>query len=319
LTRFKVALAQVSASCEKLENLKRGVELIRTAAERGADLLVLPELFMAYSPLDMLPAEIVDVAERVDGEFISALAAETRKHRMHVAVGILEKSRKNRDKAHNTVVMLGPDGRVISKHRKLQLFDSFGYRESSRFEPGSDIEGAFKTRLAKMGLMTCYELRFPEMARILALQGAELIVVPTAWVAGRMKEDHLHILARARALENTVFLAVASQTGRIFTGRSVVVDPFGVSICDAGEEECLVTADIDLDRIKRVRKLDPSLRNIRSDVYAKYRRGAAANSRVSRGLSFSGVEVKAPNPRPSMEELRDVHRSSPRSGPAEAL
>jgi predicted amidohydrolase len=273
LRRFKVALAQVSSSDEKAENLKRGVELIRTAAERGAELLVLPEYFMANAPLDKSPADLVDVAERVDGGFVGALAAETRKRRIHLAVGIFEKSRKNPKKVHNTVVMLGPDGRLISKHRKLQLFDSFGYRESDLFEPGADMEGAFNTKLARMGMMTCYELRFPEMARILALQGAELILVPTAWVGGRMKEDHLHVLARARALENTVFLAVASQTGRIFAGRSVVVDPFGVSICDAGEEEGLVTVDIDLDRIGRVRKMVPSLQHIRSDVYSKHSRG----------------------------------------------
>ncbi len=270
MSRFRIALAQVSASDEKAENLKRGVELIRTASKRGADLLILPELFMAYAPLDKPPAEMVVVAERVNGEFVSALAAEARRHRIHVAVGLLEKSRKNPRKVHNTVVMLGPDGRLISKHRKLQLFDSFGYNESRIFEPGAGIEGAFETRLAKMGMMTCYELRFPEMARILALQGAELIIVPTAWLAGRMKEDHLHILARARALENTVFLAVASQTGRVYTGRSVVVDPFGVSVCDAGEEEGLVTVDVDLDRIRRVRKIIPSLRQTRSDVYEKY-------------------------------------------------
>jgi deaminated glutathione amidase len=270
VTRFRIALAQVSAHDEKRENLKRGLELIRTASERGADLLVLPELFMAYAPLEKLPAELVDVAEQVNGEFVTTLAVETKRRRMHLAVGILEKSRKSTDKVYNTVVMLGPDGKLISKHRKLQLFDSFGYKESSRFDPGAEIEGAFRTRLAKMGMMTCYELRFPEMARILALQGAQLIVVPTAWVAGRMKEDHLRIFARARALENTVFLAVASQTGRIFTGRSVVVDPFGVAVCDAGEEECLVTAEIDLDRIRRVRRILPSLSHIRRDVYERY-------------------------------------------------
>ena len=273
MTRFKLALAQVSTSDEKRVNLERGVDLIRAAAERGADLLVLPELFMAYAPLDKPPGEIVSIAERVGGDFVRTLADEARRRRIHLVVGILEKSRKNPEKVHNTVVMVGPDGKVIAKHRKLQLFDSFDYGESSRFEPGSEIEGAFKTRMARMGMMTCYELRFPEMARILALQGAELIVVPTAWVAGRMKEDHLHILARARALENTVFLAVASQTGRIFTGRSLVVDPFGVSICDAGEEEGLVTVDIDTERVRRVREMLPSLRHIRWDVYGKHASG----------------------------------------------
>jgi deaminated glutathione amidase len=266
---FKIALAQVSASEDKRENLKRGVELISTAAEKGASLLVLPELFMAYVPLETLPVEMVQVAEEVDGEFVGTLAAAAKKRRMHVVVGILEKSKK-KDKVHNTVVMVGPDGKVVSTHRKLQLFDSFGYKESSLFEPASDIEGAFKTGLARVGMMTCYELRFPEMARVLALQGAELIVVPTAWVAGRMKEDHLRVFARARALENTVFVAVASQTGRVFTGRSVVVDPFGVPLCDGGEEESLITAEVDLDRIRRVREKLPILSHIRSDIYGRY-------------------------------------------------
>jgi predicted amidohydrolase len=267
--KFRIALAQVSASEKKGENLERGVALIDAAADRGADLLVLPELFMMYAPLDELPATFAQAAEDIHGAFVTRLAGEAKKKKVHVAVGILERSR-SKDKVHNTIVMLGPDGKVIATHRKLQLFDSFGYEESSRFESGADVDDVFKTKLGKFGLMTCYELRFPEIARILAMQGAEVILVPTAWLAGRMKEEHLHVLAKARAIENTVFVAVASQTGRIFTGRSLVVDPFGVSICDAGEEEGLVTAEIDLDRIRRVRKSLPSLGQIRTDVYQKH-------------------------------------------------
>jgi deaminated glutathione amidase len=270
---FKIALAQVSAAEEKGENLRRGLDLIEAASLKQADILVLPELFMAYLSMDATPEEFAGVAEEASGDFVTALAAAAMKKRMHVVVGILEKSAKT-DKVYNTVVMIGPDGKVIATHRKLQLFDSFGYKESSRFEPSGTLEGAFRTPLATIGLMTCYELRFPEMARVLALQGAELILVPTAWLAGRMKEEHLHILAKARALENTVYVAVASQTGRIFTGRSIVVDPFGVSICDAGEEEGLVTAEIDLERLARVRKLLPSLEHIRNDVYGKFTAGA---------------------------------------------
>jgi deaminated glutathione amidase len=269
---FKIALAQVSTSEEKRENLKKGLDLIDAASRKQADILLLPELFMVYMPLEATPSRFVSMAEEVSGDFVKTLAAAARKRRMHVVVGILERSSK-RDRVYNTVVMIGPDGKVISTHRKLQLFDSFGYKESSRYEPSSALEGVFETPLATIGMMTCYELRFPEMARILALQGAELIVVPTAWLAGRMKEEHLHILAKARALENTLYVAVASQTGRIFTGRSIVVDPFGVSICDAGEEEVLVTAEIDLERLRRVRKLLPSLEHIRHDVYGRFTAG----------------------------------------------
>jgi predicted amidohydrolase len=267
--KFRVALAQVSAAERKEVNLRRGVELIRSASDGGADLIVLPEQFMAYVPIEAPASRYVGLAEEVNGEFISRLASEARKRRVHVVAGILEKSER-RDRVYNTVVMIGPDGTIVSTHRKLQLFDAFGYKESSRFEPAPALEGAFKTRLGKMGMMTCYELRFPEMARILALQGAKVIVVPTAWLAGRMKEDHLQLLARARALENTVFVVVASQTGRIFTGRSLVVDPFGVSICDAGEQEGVAVTEIDTDRVTRVRKVLPSLRHTRWDVYSRF-------------------------------------------------
>ena len=265
---FRITLAQVSTSEEKKENLKKGLELIAVASETGSDMLILPELFMAYVSLDSPPETIVEGAEEVGGEFVSRMALEARKRGIHVVFGITERSKK-RDKVHNTVVMLGPDGHTIATHRKFQLFDSFGYKESSRFEPGADLDGTFRTSLGVMGLMTCYELRFPEIARILAMQGAQMIVVPTAWVAGRMKEEHLHTLAKSRALENTVFLAVCSQTGRIFTGRSLVVDPFGVSICDAGEEEGLTTVQIDLERVKRVRELLPSLGHTRTEEYAR--------------------------------------------------
>jgi predicted amidohydrolase len=262
-------LAQVSASPNKVENLERAVGLIQEAADRRADLLVIPELFMAYFPPDVAPNELAGLAEPIDGPFVSKVSSEAARRRIHVAVGLIEKS-STPGKVHNTIAMIGPDGRLLKAHRKLQLFDSFGYKESNTIEPAAEIEGVFSTSLGRFGMMSCYELRFPEIARILALQGAELIVVPTAWVAGRAKEEHLHTLAKARALENTLYVAVATQTGRIFTGRSLIVDPFGIPVCDAGEEECLVTAEIDPGRIERVRSVLPSLSHIRYDVYSRY-------------------------------------------------
>jgi len=267
--RLRVALGQASTSERKEENLKRGVELISEASKRGADILILPELFMAYLPLSEPAETYLSVAEPVQGVFTQVLAAEARRKQLFVAVGILEKNPDGR-KVHNTVVLIGPDGKVLSKHRKLQLFDSFGFRESDRITPGEAFEGAFQTGLGKMGMMTCFELRFPELARMLALEGAELIIVPTAWVSGRLKEDHLITLARARAIENTVFVAVACQTGRIFTGRSMVVDPFGVVLCDGGDEEGLVVTDIDLTRINRVREYLPTLELLRRDAISKF-------------------------------------------------
>jgi predicted amidohydrolase len=267
---FKIALGQVTTSEKKSENLAKGVRFIRMAAERGADLLILPELLMAYRELSDSPERFHQTAETLSGPFVGAIASEAKARKIHVAFGMFERSETTRSLVHNTVVMVGPDGSVLGSHRKAQLFDSFGYKESSRIAPGDKLEDVFKTSLGRIGMITCYELRFPELARILALRGADLLVVPTAWVAGRLKEDHLRVLTRARALENTFFVAMACQTGRIFTGRSMVVDPFGVQICDAGEEEGIVIAEMDPDRLKRVRKILPSLDHLRFDIYSEF-------------------------------------------------
>ncbi len=266
---FTIGLGQVSTSEDKHANLKKGLRFIGRAAEKGTDLLILPELFMAYRELSDSRRNFYETAETLSGPFVGSMAAEAKRRKIHIAFGMLERSEK-RNRVHNTVVMIGPNGSVLGAHRKAQLFDSFGYKESSRITPGKTLEKVFRTSLGRIGMMTCYELRFPELARILTLRGAEILVVPTAWVAGRLKEDHLRILARARALENTVFLAVACQTDRIFTGRSTVVDPFGVPICDGGEEEGLVLAEIDLLRLKRVRKILPGILHLRNDIYGEF-------------------------------------------------
>jgi predicted amidohydrolase len=266
---FTIALGQVTTSEKKSANLKKGIQFIRTAAEKGADLVILPELLMAYRELSDSQEKFYETAETLSGPFVSTMASEAKARKIHVAFGMFERSEKGR-LVHNTVVMVGPDGALLGSHRKVQLFDSFGYRESGRIAPGEELEDVFETRLGRIGMISCYELRFPELSRILTLRGADLLVVPTAWVAGRLKEDHLRVLTRARALENTVFVAVACQTGRIFTGRSTVVDPFGIPICDAGEEEGLILAEIDLQRIKRVRKILPSLQHLRHDIYAEF-------------------------------------------------
>jgi predicted amidohydrolase len=265
---FKIALGQAITSEDKNENLKKGAEMVEQASEKKADLLVLPELFMTYLKLAEPRDKFLNAAEPISGNFVHKIAAEAKRRHIHVTVGILEKP-EGRKEVYNTVVLISPAGKILGKHRKVQLFDSFGYKESSRITPGSEIEPPFRTSLARIGLMTCYELRFPEIARMLALRGAQLVIVPAAWFAGPLKEEHLRIFARARALENTVFVAIACQTGRVFTGRSTVVDPFGVPICDAGEEESIIVADIDLDRINRVRTKLASLKHIKSEVYDK--------------------------------------------------
>ncbi len=262
---IRISLGQAVSSENKEENLKKALKLMKIAYKKKADILILPELFMAYIPLSKPPNFFFSIAESVTGPFISTLSAEAERRKLHLVVGIFEKPEEDQF-IYNTAVLIGPNGNLIAKHRKLYLFDSFNYKESERITPGENFKGAFNTDLARMGLMICYEIRFPELARILTLQGAELLLVPSAWVMGRLKEDHLITLAKARALENTIFLAISCQTNKIFTGRSMVIDPFGVVICDAGEEEGVAVTDINLNRITRVREKLSTIKNIRRDI-----------------------------------------------------
>ena len=265
-TIFRIGLAQLNAGDSKDSSLKKAISIIEDGASKEVDLMVFPELYMAYLQPDDPIEKYMSVAEPLDGPFVSAISEEARSREMHVAVGVYEKPESG-GRVHNTIVLVGPDGSLLSANRKLHCFDAFGFRESDRFKPADKPGEVAETPLGRIGTMVCYDLRFPEVARMQAVEGAEIILVPAAWVKGSMKEDHWITLTKARGLENTVFLAACSQPGRLFTGRSVVVDPFGVVICDGGEGEGLIVTEVDLKRIGEVRERLPCLEQLRKDVY----------------------------------------------------
>ncbi len=264
---MRAALAQLTASPAKADNLEVACRAIRDARRRGADLALLPEVFMAYLAASN-PATAASVAEPLDGPFVSALAREARAQRLHVGCGIWETAPGERTRAFNTTILLGPDGSLLLSYRKTHLYDAFGFRESDRIVPGSEAPRTIQTALGRLGLLVCYEIRFPEITRLLALDGAEIILLPAAWVVGDLKEHHWTTLLQARAIENTVFVAAADQVGTIFAGRSMLVDPMGVILADGGEEPGLVVGEIDLARITRVREKLPVLAHRREAIYA---------------------------------------------------
>ncbi len=270
---MRIALGQLVSSPRKEDNLEAVCRAILAARQGGADLVLFPEMFMAFlAPSD--PRSAASVAERLDGPFVSALAREARAHHLYVGCGIWEAVPGEDVRAFNTTVLLGPDGHLVCAYRKTHLYDAFGYRESDRTLAGANAPHAVRTPLGTFGLLVCYELRFPELTRGLALDGAEVILVPAAWVAGYLKEHHWVTLIQARAIENTVFVAAANQTGTICSGRSLLVDPMGVAMADGGEEPHLVFGDADLARIARVREKLPVLAHRREEIYG--RRGAPA-------------------------------------------
>lgn len=263
---MKAAIAQLNSTLDKASNLDKAVTYIAKAKRAGADLVLLPEIYMAATTpgCGMLP---VEAAEPLDGPFVAGLAEAAREHGIYVVCGMFETHPEDKGRAYNTTVVLNKGGELIHKYRKTHLYDAFSYQESATVIAGDDPYQVFETEFGKIGLMVCYEVRFPEIARQFRLQGADILLMPSGWVVGPMKEDHWETLVRARAIENTMYIVAADLISSNFAGQSMIVDPMGVVAARAGEEETLVTADIDIERLERVRGKLPSVGNRRTAFY----------------------------------------------------
>ena len=262
----KIALVQMRSSEDKQENLKKSVEFIAEAASKGAELVCFPEFQMAFSPGSQSASQLASIAETVKGNFVSQLAAAARKNRIGVVAAIYEKSGRS-NRVCDTAIMISPAGKVTAVYRKLHLYNALGFKESAKLVPGKSIARPAKTGAGNVGLLICYDLRFPELSRILTLKGADVLVAPSAWVAGEMKEEHWETMVKARAIENGSYVVAPAQQGNIYCGRSMAVDPFGVVLVDMGQREGLEVVDIDRSRVQEIRKSLPLLKNRRTDVY----------------------------------------------------
>jgi deaminated glutathione amidase len=266
----EVAAVQFRAGVDVAANLKHLGDLVAAAAKRGARLVVAPE-FAMYSVFDG-GEQVPEVAEPLDGPFAGAICALAEETRTTLVVGMIEQTTDDagtgpRERPFNTVITAGPDGGLIGWYRKLHLYDAFGFAESDLFRPAEHAKPlVFPLGELRFGVMTCYDLRFPEMSRVLVDAGADVLVVPAAWVAGPNKEDHWLTLLRARAIENTCFVIASAQTGPAFVGHSVVVDPIGTIVAGASEAPGLVETAISRERIAEVRRLLPSLEHRRFRV-----------------------------------------------------
>ncbi|SHF02418.1 Predicted amidohydrolase [Desulfacinum infernum DSM 9756] len=257
-----VALAQVEGRPDPAENLEVARKQAQEAARRGATLVVFPEMFMALPGKDRPPAQLA----RESDKFLDGMAGLARRLGLTVVFGLWEPS-PDPERAYNTVAALGPDGAVLSRYRKVHLFDALDVRESDTMVPGDAPPGVFSHGGVSVGLAICYDLRFPELFRHLADQGARLVLVPSAWYQGILKEDHWLTLLRARAIENTCYAAGCNLVGGAFCGRSAVFDPFGVPAASAGEGEDLILAEISARRVADVHRKLPALQHRRRDLF----------------------------------------------------
>jgi predicted amidohydrolase len=182
-----------------------------------------------------------------------------------IVAGMFERS-CDQHRPYNTLLAVGADGSLLGAYRKIHLYDAFGYKESDQLTSGDVAPVVVNVGGVSLGLMTCYDLRFPELSRALIDAGAEVLVVPAAWVRGPLKEHHWTTLLTARAVENTCYVAAAAQNGKKYCGLSQVIDPQGVALASVGEADGHALADVSAERLADVRTRNPSLRNRRYTV-----------------------------------------------------
>jgi len=261
MTGMRVAVVQMSSVTDSATNRDRVAEAL-AALEPGADLVVLPEATM--HDFGAPDHDLGAVAEPLDGPFVSLLAEHAARLDSTIVAGMFERvDAEPGALPFNTLVAVGPDGSLAATYRKIHLYDSFGYRESDRLTAGDLVPTVLAVADLKVGLMTCYDLRFPELGRALVDAGAQAIVLPAAWVAGDGKLHHWQTLVTARAIENTVAMVAAAQSGERYTGHSLIVAADGSRVEEAGEGDAVLWADLAAGDIARIRDVNPSLQNRR--------------------------------------------------------
>jgi deaminated glutathione amidase len=266
---LRAAAVQLNSTNDKARNLATAERLVRAAAADGAELVALPEKWNLLAGGE----ELLAGAEALDGPSLTAARGWARTLGIRLLAGSIAE-RGEGEKAFNASVLIGPDGEDLAVYRKIHMFDvdagGVSYRESAHEEPGAEAVTAPLGELIA-GLTVCYDLRFPELFRILALRGARLFTVPSAFTLATGR-DHWEVLLRARAIENQAFVLAPNQVGTApphfeSFGRSAIVDPWGTVLATAPDEECFIAADLDLPAQERVRESLPSLANRRPQAY----------------------------------------------------
>ena len=268
---LRAAAVQLNSTDDAAGNRAAAERLVREAASRGAQLVVLPEKWNRLAE----PGRMLESAEELDGPSTAWARELARELAIDLVAGSIVERVAGHDKGFNTSVHAGPDGAVRAVYRKLHMFDvevgGTVYRESETEEPGDEIVLSRTAGGAGLGLTVCYDLRFPELYRILAVRGARILTVPSAFTLTTTR-DHWEVLLRARAIENQAFVVAANQfgphpPGQRCGGRSMIVDPWGLVLAQASDREAVVVADLDLAAQDEVRTRLPSLANRRPEAY----------------------------------------------------
>ncbi len=251
--QLRVALVQEASTLDPDHNRAWLAEL----TPPDADLVVFPEAFQR--DFGEAGSDLSSFAETTDGAFATEVSVVAAERGTTVVAGMFERG-DDPARPFNTLLVRGA---VQASYRKIHLYDSFGYRESDRLSAGPVAPVTFRLGDFTVGLMTCYDLRFPELARTLVDAGADVLVVPAAWVAGDRKVDHWRTLVHARAIENTVYVVAVGQPAPRYSGHSTIVSPLGDVVAEAGPDADIVRGVLDAEVIAEARRTNPSLANRR--------------------------------------------------------
>jgi deaminated glutathione amidase len=271
LPTLRAAAVQLTATPDKARNRETAERLVRAAAADGAELVLLPEKWMVLGHGEDLRVG----AEPLDGPSATWAREVARELSIDLVAGSISERVEGEDKLRNTSLHIGPDGEVRATYRKVHMFDvevdGTAYRESEHERPGDEPVLSRTAGGVELGLSVCYDLRFPELYRVLAVRGARVLLVPAAFTLATTRE-HWETLVRARAIEDQCFVVAANQIGEHAPGlrsggRSMIVDPWGVVLATAPDSETVITADLDLDAQDAVRERFPALANRRPVAY----------------------------------------------------
>jgi len=274
---MRAAAVQLTSTPDLDRNLERADRFTRAAAADGAQLVVLPEKWSALGRAEHLRAG----AQPLDGPAVTWARATARELGIELVAGSISERVAGEDLLRNTSLHIGPDGEVVAAYRKMHMFDvvveGIVYRESDNELAGEEIVVSQTAGGVGLGLSICYDIRFPELYRILAIGGAHVLTVPAAFTVPTTR-DHWEVLLRARAIENQAFVVAANQIGEHVPasaagvalrsgGRSMIVDPWGIVQALAPDREGWILADLDLDAQARIRRDLPALANRRPAAY----------------------------------------------------
>ncbi len=268
MSAVRVAVVQLSSNDDIESNLEATRHFVASAVDQGADFVALPENY-GYLRREGLP---YPCAQDIDGEIVGCIRDLARTHGVWILGGSFPEAIEDSDRVFNCSVLISPEGTCTARYRKLHLFDvdlgrnGGSFCESDAIAPGEDVVSA-ETPFGVLGMSICYDLRFPELYRELVGRGARWVSVPAAF-APETGRDHWEVLLRARAIENQVFVVAPAQCGRHSAdrssfGRSMIVDPWGLVLAQAGDEPGVIVADCDPGRLERVRAAIPCLQNRR--------------------------------------------------------